>query len=490
MLFGATVASDVFQRILHQCLGHLQNVIVITDDIMVIGKETNHKDHDLALTTLLNTARKCNIHLNCEKLQYKQKEVEFFGETYTVDGHKPVQSKIKAIQEMPAPQCKKQVQSFIGMVNYLSKFSARLSELAEPIRDLCKEKVPFNWGLEHEGVFQLIKKEIAAAPILAYYNPKKPTVLQTDASCKWLGAWLLQNQRPVYFASRALSETQKGYVAIELKSLAVTWAMEKFHHFLYSNEFVLETNQKPLEAILSKSLNQATPRLQCILIRTFPYHFKVRYMPGLTNHVTDCLSRLGFQKDTISLPKLHVTQITSQLKARSNSLNSLQIATQDDDKLAILKHIIQQGWPNTIKEVPSEVQPYWTFHDELMIEDRLILKGTRIIIPNSKREDILKLIHEGYLGLNKCKMRAKETVYWPGMNDQLEQLVLNCQLCLKYSRSKDKNTPNTALGHEIPLVPCSKVATGIFHFELNSYLLVVDYTSRFPIVRELKSMSA
>ena len=104
----------------------------------------------------------------------------------------PAQSKIKAIQEMPAPQCKTQVLSFIGMVNYLSKFSARISELAEPIRDLCKEKVPFNWGPEHDGTFQLIKKEIAAAPILAYYNPKKPTVLQTDASCKGLGACLLQ----------------------------------------------------------------------------------------------------------------------------------------------------------------------------------------------------------------------------------------------------------------------------------------------------------
>ena len=87
---------------------------------MVIGKQPNHKDHDLALTILLNTARKCNVHLNYEKLQYKQKEVEFFGETYTIDGQKPVQSKIKAIQEMPTPQCKKQVQSFIGMVNYLS----------------------------------------------------------------------------------------------------------------------------------------------------------------------------------------------------------------------------------------------------------------------------------------------------------------------------------------------------------------------------------
>ena len=81
-------------------------------------------------------------------------------------------------------------------------------------------------------------------------------------------------------------------------------------------------------------------------------------------------------------------------------------------------------------------------------------------------------------------------VYWPGINQQLEQLIVNCQLCLKYSRSKDKNTPDMALGHEIPSVPWSKVATDIFHFELKSYLLVVDYTSRFPIVRELKSVSA
>ena len=155
---------------------------------------------------------------------------------------------------------------------------------------------------------QLIKKEIATTQILVYYNPKKPTVLQSDASCKGLSACLLQDQRPVYFASRALSETQKGYVAIELESLAVVWTMEKFHHFLYSNEFVLETDQKSLEVILSKCLNQVTPRLQHILIRTFPYHFKVRYIQGLTNHIADCLSRLGFQKDTISLPKLMLTK--------------------------------------------------------------------------------------------------------------------------------------------------------------------------------------
>ena len=298
MPFSATVADYVFQRKLDQCFGHLQNVIVIADDIMVVGKQPNHKDHNLALTKLLNTARQCNVCLNYDKLQYKQKEVDFFGETNMVDGQKPAQSKIKAIQEMPILQCKKQVQSFIGMINYLSKFSAQLSELAEPIREISKEKVPFNWGLEHDNAFQSIKKEIVVAQILAYYNPNKPTILQTNASCKGLGACLLQNEKLIYYASKALTETQKGYVAIELESLAVVWVMEKFHHFLYGNEFILETDQKPLEVMLSKSLNQVTPRLQRVLIRTFPYHFKVRYIPGQTNHITDCLSRLGFHLTT------------------------------------------------------------------------------------------------------------------------------------------------------------------------------------------------
>ena len=151
----------------------------------------------------------------------------------------------------------------------------------------------------------MVKKEIAKALVLAYYNPKKQTVLQTDASIKGLGVCLLQEQ-PVYFASKTLTEAQKGYVAIELESLAVAWAMEKFNHFLYASHFILETDQKPLEAILTKSLNQVSPRLQRILIRTFPYYFTVCYIPSLTNQLADCLSQLGGQKDTIKLPKLHV----------------------------------------------------------------------------------------------------------------------------------------------------------------------------------------
>ena len=259
MLFGATLAGDVFQHKLDGCFGKIEQVIIIDDDIMIFGYKPDHSNHDQAFTTLLQTTQKCNVKLNYDKLQNKQDEVEFFGETYTTSGHKPSKDKVSAITAMPSPTNKKHVQSFIGMINYLSKFSLRLSELAEPIREVSKDKVPFNWGPEHQWGFIQMKKEIASAPVLTYYNSKKQTTLQTDTSVKGLGACLLQEAKPVYFASKALTNGQKGYVVIELESLAMAWAMEKCHHFLYASHFLLETDQKQLEAILFKSLNQATP---------------------------------------------------------------------------------------------------------------------------------------------------------------------------------------------------------------------------------------
>ena len=193
MPFGITVAGDVFQQKLDECFGHIKNLIVIADDIMVIGKHHNHKDHDLAFTTLLQTARRCNVKLNYDKLKFKCTEVNFYGKTYTTDGCKPAQSKITAIVEMPPPSSKKEVQSFIGMINYLTKFSPRLTELAEPIRELVKEKVPFNWGPEHQESFTMLKKELVRAPVLAYYHPWKENC--TANRCQYQGPRSLPTTR-------------------------------------------------------------------------------------------------------------------------------------------------------------------------------------------------------------------------------------------------------------------------------------------------------
>ena len=135
-----------------------------------------------------------------------------------------------------------------------------------------------------------IEEEMVQAPILKYFDPRKKTVLQTDTSCKGLGTCLLQERHPIYFTSKSLTDAEKGYVAIEFKALAVSWACEKFHHLLCGSHFTLQMDQKPLESILEQSLNEATPRLQRLLIKASAYDFDVKYIPGPTNQVADCLS--------------------------------------------------------------------------------------------------------------------------------------------------------------------------------------------------------
>ena len=157
---------------------------------------------------------------------------------------------------------------------------------------------------------------------------------------KGLGAVLLQDGHPVYFASKSLTAAQQNYVAIELEALAVSWAVQKFHHYLYGTSFTLQTDQKPLQAILSKSLVEATSRMQRLLLPTIPYDTAVEYIKGETNFIADCLSRAPVAKDTIRLPILQVNQITAHARCTQDRIDRLQQSTAKDDTLALLKHTV------------------------------------------------------------------------------------------------------------------------------------------------------
>ena len=264
--------------------------------------------------------------------------------------------------------------------------------------------MPFIWGPEHTEAFNMLKREISTAPVLKYYDPHKPLTLQTDACSKGLGAVLLQDGHPIYFASKALTSAQQNYVAIEPEALAVSWAVQKFHHYLYGKAFTLQTDQKPLQAILSKSLVVATPRMQRLMFPTTPYDMNVEYIKGETNFIADCLSRAPVAKDTITLPILQINQITAHARCTQDKLEKLRQSTAKDDTLALLKHTVQCGWPQNITELPPDLRPFWTFREEIAIEDGLLLKGERLIIPKCDQPDILAQIHHGHLGLQKCVM--------------------------------------------------------------------------------------
>ena len=124
----------------------------------------------------------------------------------------------------------------------------------------------------------------------------------------------------------------------------------------------------------------------------------------------------------------------------------------------------------------------------MTIEDGLLLTGTHIIIPQTLRKEMIQLLHTEHLRLEKCLNRAKQSMYWPGLYEELKDLITNCMTCLKFSAQKPTSNRQYA-GHEIPVHPCSKLASDIFYFDGDSYLLIVDYTSFFPIIRKLSSMT-
>ena len=249
------ITVDVLQRKLDECIGDIRNVHYIANDIMVVGYETDHSDHDKALTKLFQSAEKCNLKFNYDKIQYKQSAVSFFGETYTTTGRKPDPGKVEAIRTMEQPENKQELQSFLGLCQYLTKFTPELASLSEPLRFLTRKNTPFVWTQEHVMVFAHIKWALTREQELAHFDPEKETVIQTDTSIKGLAACLLQDGKPVYYASRSIGKAEKNYVAIEIESLAVVWAFKKLHHFIYGKKFKLQTDQKPLATILSRSQN-------------------------------------------------------------------------------------------------------------------------------------------------------------------------------------------------------------------------------------------
>ena len=295
----------------------------------------------------------------------------------------------------------------------------------------------------------------------------------------------------MYFTSKFLTKAHQNYVTIELEMLAVCWALKKFHHYIYGHSFTLQTDQKPLIAILSKSPSDASHTLERLVHKILPYDFKVEYIQGKCNVLADCLSRAAVA-DTIKLPIVNVHYVTSSLNCSADKLQTLHESTKEDDTLVLLKEIVTQGWPEKIKDLPPELQPYWTFWEAITVADGLLLKGNRIIIPDKDRPQILKQIHEGHLGIQKCLHRAKATVYWPKLYDELKALVTNCTICLKYSASnrKDSTKIGPPLGQEIPTQPWKKLATDLFTYDQANYLLVVDYTTKFPVVHKLTDLTA
>ena len=249
MPFGMKMSQDVFQiqmdRILEQC----PRVIGIHDNVIIYGY--TWEDHDANLINFLNVCQMEGLCLSSKKLELQHDRVSFFGAIYSREGVQPDPKKIQGIEGMTVPETKQQLQSFLGMVTYMGNFIPHLSHHTELLRQLLKKDVTFYWDDQLTRSFQEIKhllKKAAAKP-LGYYDRRKEVIVQEDASLRGLGACLIQDGKPIAFASKSLTEAESHYANIERELLAVVFACIPFNTYLQGCSFTVQSDHKPLEMI-------------------------------------------------------------------------------------------------------------------------------------------------------------------------------------------------------------------------------------------------
>ena len=317
-----------------------------------------------------------------------------------------------------------------------------------------------------------------------------PLAIQCDTSQKGLGAALLQNQKPVAYASRALTDTETRYAQIEKEMLAIVYALEKFNQFTFGRHVTVYSDHKPLEAILKKPLACAPRRLQGMIMRLQKYDLEVRYEKGTEMHIADFLSRayLPGTEHPTGADFEHVN-MASFLPISDQRLQDIRTETEKDETLQILKSesVILQGWPAERNAVPAQVTPYYGIRDELSVQDGLIFRSDRVVIPKALRGEMKMKIHSSHMGAESCLRRARECIFWPGMNAEVKEMIAACETCRKYEKSQP-NQPLMPL--EIPSRPWERIGVDLFTFDNKDFLITVDYFSNYWEIDKLNNTLA
>jgi transposase InsO family protein len=316
--------------------------------------------------------------------------------------------------------------------------------------------------------------------------------MQADASSTGLGACLMQDSQPVAYASRALTDPETRYAQIEREMLAIVFAAEQFHQYIYGNKVHVQSDHKPLEAIFQKSIHKPSPRLQLMLLRLLRYQLHVTFVPGSKMYIADTLSRAYLNNDyDVSDEQvccdMRIHSVTASIPASPEKLETIREATKTDQSFTKLRNYVHYGWPTHKSSLPLDLQPYWAIRDEIHEEDGILFVGEKLIVPVSQRREILEKLHESHLGMDKCKARARDSLYWPNMTKDIEDMVARCATCATYKR---KNQKEPLMPHSVPDRPWSKLGTDIFDFEGHDYLIVVDYHSKYPEVARLENKTA
>ena len=344
---------------------------------------------------------------------------------------------MEAIRRAPEPQNVKELQAWLGLINYYSKFLRDLSTVLCPLYRLLRKGELWKWGAAEKDSFSRAKALLLNPPVLAHFDANRPVVLACDASPTGLGVVLSQmtpqGERPVAFYSRSLNQTEQRYSQTDKEALAVISGVKKFNYYLAGRKFVIRTDHKPLLGLIGERKplpTMASPRMVRWALLLGAYDYQLTHVPGSQQGHCDGLSRLPLPRTGTEPPTpakvVHLLQFLD-----SSPVTAAQVRqwTARDPTLAAVLRYTQTGWPRGGGSLPPEYRPYEQRVGELSCQEGCLMWGGRVVVPPQGRAKVLQLLHAGHQGKCRTKSFARAYVWWPHMDTDITKLVSQCQRC-------------------------------------------------------------
>ncbi len=491
LVFGAKASQDIFDEVIYKIFADIPKCLNQRDDILLGGRTV--EEHNRTLEAVLQRAKDFGITFNPEKCQFGVEELEFYGYLFTKDGLKPTGDKVQAVKESKTPETKTAVRSFLGMVGYLQKFIPGYSSITAPLRELTRKDTKYRWGSVEKDAFEKLKDSITNDKIIAYFDPKKPIVVRTEASFnEGLSAGLFQQTvrglQPVHFISRTMTDTEKRYSQTEKDALAVAWAKRRFTMYLLgAPHFKIITAHKPLIPLFNRATAQLPPRIEKWVMEMQNVDYTLVYEPGKDEaDPLDFLSRHPLSTtgtDSTERMIKHVIETEHAVIMKDIVRETLQ-----DEQLCSVNERIHKGDWEKYKKT-EEIAPFYMVRDELYSVDGVIFKLQQIVIPRALQRQVVKAAHSmGHFGMTKTKSMLRNRYWFPRLNSIVEDIIGRCYECQVTTKEHQKEPVKMT---EIPEKPWDTVAIdfGGPYPDGHYNLVAVDKRTRYPEVEKVYSTS-
>ena len=492
LAYGTASAPAIFQRTIEQVMSGVPGTQVILDDMIVTGK--TDQEHLENLEMVFQRLSENGLRANVEKCKFFKEKITFCGHEIDRSGLHKIQSKIDAVVNAPKIENVEQLRSFLGLVQYYSKFLPNLSTILRPLHELLVQGKQWKWTQRCEDAVNKVKQLITSDVVLTHYNPDLPVTLACDASSYGLGCVLSHimpdgTEQPIAFASRTLNSAEKNYSQIDKEALSIVWSVKKFELYLLGRHFTLITDHRPLLSIFSptKGVSVTTAaRLQRYALFLAGHDYDIRYKNTKTHGNCDSLSRLPVSsKSKSNEPDSTDIFYVSQFESLPITAKAVHHATVRDQQLSRVYDAVARGWNDNCDK---ELEPYYSRRNELSLHQGCLIWGLRVVIPPKLRSGVLRELHSSHLGMVKMKTLARSYVWWPGIDREIEKLTKSCSGCITYK----KNPPEAPIHPwEFPSKPWSRIHIDFAGPFLGSmYLIIVDAYSKWPIVKIMKTTTS